>query len=235
DHAKPRVQVAVADEAPDGGRRAARAGAHDHPLGDGVELARHLAEDAFGDVVVAAPVGGALGVRELVQIIPVGLVGDGLGSTVDFAGVVDEMAAAAEALDGLDLLPAGRTGHHGHERQAEQAGEVGLRHGGGTGRSLDQERVLADAAIADAVQEQGTRQAVLEAAGGMRALVLEIDVDAAQPRKIRLHQVRVGRTAAIGLEDAYGPAGPVPVFRRQYAASLDAVIHVVAFPTRVTG
>ena len=41
--------------------------------GTGWRLALHLAEDAFGDVVVAAPVGGALGVGELVEVVAAGL------------------------------------------------------------------------------------------------------------------------------------------------------------------
>src|SRR6185312_7209947 len=67
-HAKTRVQSAVAQVAADRGRGAAGAGAADDPRRLRFRLQRELADDRFGDVVVAAPVGGALGQAELVQV-----------------------------------------------------------------------------------------------------------------------------------------------------------------------
>src|SRR3546814_8778379 len=51
----------------DRGRGAAGAGAADDPGRLGVAFVLQLADDRFGDVVVAAPVGGALGQAELVE------------------------------------------------------------------------------------------------------------------------------------------------------------------------
>src|SRR5690606_1450828 len=59
--------LAVADVAADGRAGAAGAGADHYPGGFGVRFQAHLVEDRFGDVVVAPPVGGALGVGELVH------------------------------------------------------------------------------------------------------------------------------------------------------------------------
>ncbi|COX96027.1 Uncharacterised protein [Mycobacterium tuberculosis] len=68
----------VADVAAD--RRAGSAGArtHDDPFRGGVLLFAHLHVDRLGDVVVAAPVGCALRVGELVQIVAAGFLGDAL-------------------------------------------------------------------------------------------------------------------------------------------------------------
>ena len=48
-----------------------------------MRFALELAEDRFGDVVVAAPVGGAFGVRELVHVVATGLLRQCLGLGVD--------------------------------------------------------------------------------------------------------------------------------------------------------
>src|SRR3546814_17926945 len=66
-HAQPRAQAAVAQVAADRGRGAAGAGAADDPGRLGVAFVLQLADDRFGDVVVAAPVGGAHGRAELVE------------------------------------------------------------------------------------------------------------------------------------------------------------------------
>ena len=60
-----------------------------------MRLLAHLLEDRLGDVVVAAPVGGALGVGELVQIVPAGLLGQPLRLGVHLRRLRDEMATAA--------------------------------------------------------------------------------------------------------------------------------------------
>jgi hypothetical protein len=58
-------------------------------------LVAHLDEDRFGDVVVAAPIGGSFGVGELIQTVPVGLLGNPFGLGVDVARALHEMATAA--------------------------------------------------------------------------------------------------------------------------------------------
>jgi hypothetical protein len=73
DDAEPGVELAVAQVAADRGRRAAGAGADDDPGGHRVPLEGQLLEDRLGDVVVAAPVGRALGVRELVEVVAAAL------------------------------------------------------------------------------------------------------------------------------------------------------------------
>ncbi len=62
--------------------------------GTGWRSQRHLLEDALRDVVVAAPVGGALGVGELVHVVAAAVLRQLLRHRVDLAGAVDKMAAA---------------------------------------------------------------------------------------------------------------------------------------------
>ena len=59
---------------------------------------------------------------------------------------------------------------------------------------------LRDQAAAQAVEEQRPRQPVLERAGRVRRLVLEIEVDAGQGRDRHGVQVRVGGARLVGLE-----------------------------------
>src|SRR3546814_3312920 len=75
--------------------------------------------DRFGDVVVAAPVGGALGQAELVEMAgaPRGMPG---GAFVDLRGVVDEVAVAAKRLHVGDLARRGGARHHRGELQADR-------------------------------------------------------------------------------------------------------------------
>jgi hypothetical protein len=93
-----------------------------------VRFEGHLGQRRFGDIVVAAPVRGSLGIGELVEEVPVQL-GCELGRHIgNRRGVVDEVAAAALALDERDLGRAGRARHHGDERHPDQPREVGLGH-----------------------------------------------------------------------------------------------------------
>jgi hypothetical protein len=134
----------------------------------------HLGKDAFGDVVVAAPIGRAFGKGELVHIVATALVSQALRLAIDGGGIGHLVALPAQRLDRGDLF-SGRAGRdHGDERQAQHA-RNSFRYGGGAGRGLDHGGAFADPAAAQRMEEQRARQAVLEAAGGVAALVLEID------------------------------------------------------------
>ena len=63
--------------------------------GIGMLLVAHLDEYRLGDVVVAPPVGGSLGVGELVEVVAAGLLGDPFGLGVDLTRAFYEMATAA--------------------------------------------------------------------------------------------------------------------------------------------
>lgn len=95
DHRQLRIVPLIADVAPQRGGGAAGASAHHDVFRHREGFARHLAEDAVGDVVVAAPVGGALGVGELIHIVAVQLFRQLFGGGVDLGGVIDEVTAAA--------------------------------------------------------------------------------------------------------------------------------------------
>ena len=110
--AKLRSVALVADIATDGRRGAAGAGAHHHPGRNRVPLLTQLLEDGFGDVVVAAPVGRALGMGELVHEMTAQSYSQFGRLGIDAPAVVGEMAAAAIVLYRGDLLPRGGTRHY---------------------------------------------------------------------------------------------------------------------------
>src|SRR5690606_6357562 len=80
----PRRQAAIACVTADRGAGTAGAGTAHHPGRHRVRLLVHLPEDRLGDVVVGAPVGGALGVGELVHEVAAAFAGepDRLGGDV---------------------------------------------------------------------------------------------------------------------------------------------------------
>ena len=208
DHREPGLVPAVAQVASDRRAGAAGAGADHDPGRHRVRLQRHLREDRLGDVVVAAPVGGALGIGELVEIVAAALAGQPRGLGVHRRRVVDEVAAAALVFDQRDLARAGGAWHHGHEAQAEQPREVGLADRGGPGRRLDDRGGRPDPAVAQTVEEQRTRQPVLQRPGRVRRLVLQVDLDAGERRERQRYEVRVGRTVRVGLDPPHGIVRP---------------------------
>ena len=129
DHAEPRRggrALAITHVAADGGRRATGAGADDDPGRGRVAFEPHLREQAFGDVVVAAPIGRALGISELIHIVAAGSLRDPARLVVDLRGL-REAHLAAEKFDRLDLRLGGRARSDGDEGQTEQASEIGFR------------------------------------------------------------------------------------------------------------
>lgn len=83
-----------------------------------MRLVVHLTEDTVGDIIVSPPVGRPFGIGKLIHIMAVQLAGQGFGGGIDFAGAIDEMAAAAVELNLFNFTFC-RTGrHHGDKRQA---------------------------------------------------------------------------------------------------------------------
>ena len=74
-------------------------------------LALHLTKDAVGDIIIAAPVGGALSVSELVHVMTVQLTRQLLRGRIDFAGAFHEMTATAVKFNLFNLTFC-RTGRH---------------------------------------------------------------------------------------------------------------------------
>src|SRR4051794_38279690 len=95
--AKPRLEIAIADIAPDRSRSPTCACAHHNPGGLRVLFCPHLIKDALGDVVVASPVSRAFGIGELIKIVSAGLFGQLRGGIVNCSRAVDKMATSAEA------------------------------------------------------------------------------------------------------------------------------------------
>ncbi len=200
----------VADVAADGGARAPRAGTDHDPARHGVAFALHLHEHALGDVVVAAPVRGPFGIGELVHVVPAGVGSDRARRVVHLGRVVHEVAAAAVELDLRHLFHRGAARHHRHEGQAQQPCEIRLAHCRGAARGLDDGRAFVHPAVAQRVQEQRTREPVLQAARGMGGLVLQVEVDAVGRvgRQVERDEVRVGAAVVVGLDAGNGLVQP---------------------------
>ena len=199
-------RAVVADEPAERRRGAAGAGPSHDPGRHRVRLLAQLAEDRLGDVVVAPPVGSPLGIGELVHVVAPeigGLVG---ALRIDLLGGGDEMGLAPVEFDLRHLLGRGGPGHHRDEPQAQQPGEIGLGHRRRSAGGLDDRRLGPNPAVAQGVEEQRSGQPVLQAAGGMGGLVLEIEVH--RPGQGRAQQVGVGRAVEVGLNGLDGPVDP---------------------------
>ena len=60
---------------------------------------RHLAEHAFCNIVVAAPVGGTLGIGELIHVVSASFGSKPAGLVIHLRRAIDPVAAAAVKLD----------------------------------------------------------------------------------------------------------------------------------------
>ena len=76
-------------------------------------FAGHLRKQAFRNVVIAAPVGGAFGIRELIDEVAVPLRGQFFAAVIQIGGAVYGFHAAAVEFDGGDFLDRGVGGYHG--------------------------------------------------------------------------------------------------------------------------
>jgi hypothetical protein len=108
DDAQPGGRTVQAQVPAEGGRGTSGSGADDDPGWYAVRFQGHLGQRRFGDVVVAPPVRGPLGIGELVEEVPVQLGGELGGDLGDGCRVLDEVASAALPLDQRDLGRAGR-------------------------------------------------------------------------------------------------------------------------------
>ena len=200
DDAHPRGVPAEAGVAADRRARPAGSGPHHDPRGNGVSLQRHLAEDRLRDVVVAAPVGRALRVGELVEEVPAALGREPLRLVVHGRRVVDQVTRPSLRLDQRDLLGAGGGRHDGDERQAEEPREVRLGDGRRAAGGLDDRRPLRDPAVAQAVEEQRACESMLQRSRRVDRLVLQVEVDAPLLGQRKGVQMRVGRAIGVGFD-----------------------------------
>ena len=90
----------------------------------------------------------------------------------------------------------------------QDAGEIGFRHRRRARGRLDQRRALADMAVADAVKHQRTGEAVFQAAGRVRAFILQIDRKTGEAGKDWLDEMGVGGAAGVALQQPDGAARP---------------------------
>ena len=163
-------------------------------------------------LLLPAPVGGTLGVGELIEVMPAGIRRQPLRLLVHLCRLIDEMATAALGFDQRDLRRARRRRHHRDERQFEHRREIRLRDRRRTRRCLDDRGVLVDPPVAQRVEEQRPRQPMLEAAGDVGGLVLEVEreVDVFGPtRRQRVaQQMRVGAAPGVGCDQPHRVVHP---------------------------
>ena len=162
--------------------------------------------DVAGD---ARHVGGALGVGELIHEVPTRFPCEPRGLDVDLRRILDEMTTPAVKLDGGDLLGRGCRRHDRDERQAEQAREIRFRNGSRATRGFDDSAAFAQPAVRERIQEERARESMLETAGRMARLILEIEIDARKARQIERNEMRVGRAIEVGLDLVNGVGRPV--------------------------
>ncbi len=206
------VEPAESNVAPNRGARTPGTSADHDPARYRITLERHLLEDRFGDVVVAAPVRGSFGERELVEVETTGRLGQPGGHRVHRGWVIDEVAAATFPLDERDLLGAHRPRHHGDERQTQHPGEVGLADRRRTRRGLGNGRPGLNLSIAQGVQEQRSRQPMLQRSGGVRRFVLQVHVDVAASEgaaQRERNEVSIGGPVRVGLDPTDGVVDPL--------------------------
>ncbi|MNP27431.1 hypothetical protein D3C76_1203410 [compost metagenome] len=122
----PGGMLAIANIAPKGRGSAASARARNQPGRLRMPLETHLGKDRFGNIVVGAPVSGALGVGELVHEVTAGFPRQTFGFCVELRRVIHQMALTTIERDLGNLFLRGTGRHHGDERQSEQAREVGF-------------------------------------------------------------------------------------------------------------
>src|SRR6478752_6584407 len=225
--------MAVVAQVPaDCGARSTGAGAYHDPFRHRVRLQVQLAENRFGDIVVAAPVRRPLGVGELVHVMPVAGGCHVFGHRVHVRGVFHQQTRAAELFDKCDLLRAGGARHDGDEREAQQLGEVRLRNGGASAGGFHDGGVRPDPAVDQAEQEQRPGQPVLEAAGPVRGLVLEVQLDAPMLRQRHRVEMGVRGTVVLRRDGADGPVRPVPVRSAAARAGAALDLHRTSLPAQ---
>ena len=91
-----------------------------------IRLTLHLMENTVGDIIVAAPVGGAFGIGELIHIVTVQFVRQLLRGGVNLAGAFDKVGATAIKRNLFDFAFCRAGRHYRDKRQAEQSGEPGF-------------------------------------------------------------------------------------------------------------
>ena len=202
--------AAEAHVAADRRARPAGAGADHDPRGHRVRLQRHLREDRLGDVVVAAPVRRALGVGELVEVVPAARRPRAAGPrrTIVRGSSTKWQRPPWASISAIfsGLVDAGITATNG---RPEQAGEVRLGDGRRAAGGLDDRRPLGDPAVAEAVEEQRAREPVLERSRRVDRLVLQVEVDPPLRRQREDVQVRVGGAVGVGLDAPDRLVGPL--------------------------
>ena len=87
----------------------------------------------------------------------------------------------SEPFDRLEFLPACRAWHHGYEGEIKKACKIRFADCGRARRRLYERHVASYLAVADAIEEQGSREAMFQAARWVCRFVLKIDRNVAEP------------------------------------------------------
>ena len=112
--------------------------------------------------------------------------------------------------DQLDLGCGDGPRNHGDEAQAEHPREIGFRYRRRAARCFDDRRVRTDPVVAQAVEEQGARQPVLQASRWMAGFVLEVETDVRTGQEAVQDEMRVGGPVVVRLDPLDGLIVPRP-------------------------
>ncbi len=118
------------------------------------------------------------------------------------------MTTATVEFDLFDFAFRRTGGHNSDKGQAEQAGKIGLRNGGGAGRGFNDGGTFIDPAITQPVQEQRTRQSVLQAAGRVGTFVFQIELNTGKAWQGQANKVCICRALIIGINFTDGVFNP---------------------------
>ncbi|MCY1446740.1 hypothetical protein D9M71_633270 [compost metagenome] len=143
--------------------------------------------------------------------MPATFPGQALGLGVDLRRILHQVALAAIEgnLGNLFLRGAGR--YHGNEGQTEQTREVGFGNRRRAAGCFDHRRARAQPAITQGIEKQRPRQPVLETAGGVARLILEIQLDLGKAWQRQRDQVSVGATLEVRFDNTDGFTSPLAV------------------------
>src|SRR5690606_15061339 len=102
-HTDPAVVALVAYITPYGCCGAARTATADDPVWHRVGFLLHLAEDGFGNIVIAAPVRRPFRIGELIHVMPAQLARQAFRLAIDLASGIHQVNLSAIILDRRDL------------------------------------------------------------------------------------------------------------------------------------
>lgn len=117
-------------------------------------LMRHLREDRFSDIIIAAPVRCPFRIGELIEIMSAGFKSKALGYSVNRAGIINSVDFTTVEADRIQLGRSSCGRHDRNEAQAQHPSEISLADRCRARRRFDHAGVGTDPAVAQRIEEQ---------------------------------------------------------------------------------